>query len=110
MRYLFIFLISIFVYSFSFAQGGSARVAYIDMELILQHVPEYTEASAQLDYRAEGWKQEIDKKKEEIKKLKTDLANERVLLTRDLINEKEEDISSLEDDLLKYQQKYFGTD
>lgn len=93
----------------SFAQGGSARVAYIDMEYILSQTPEYLEATGQLDERAGAWKGDVDKKKAEIKKLKENLAAERILLTRELIDEKEEEISILEDELFQYQQKRFGT-
>lgn len=102
-------LFSIFGLVSVVAQGGSARVAYIDMEYILSQTPEYLQATTQLDERANTWKGDVDKKKAEIKKLKDNLAAERILLTRDLIEEKEEEISILEEELFQYQQKRFGT-
>lgn len=91
-----------------FAQGASVRVAYIDMEYILKKVPEYIEANNQLEQRAQTWKKEMDAKKSEIKKFKDNLTAERSLLTRELIEEREEKIDLLQSDLEAYQQKRFG--
>ncbi|MES2863645.1 MAG: OmpH family outer membrane protein [Bacteroidota bacterium] len=102
-----------FVLLFSFvlfvAQAQkTTKIGYIDMEYILEKVPEYAEAKNQLEQKANTWKQEIETKKNEIKKLKDALASEKVLLTKELINDKEEEITVLEKDMLDYQQKRFG--
>merc|ERR1711916_398942 len=44
----------------------------------------------------------------EIDQMKLNLSNERVLLTKELIEEREEEIKILEDEMLKYQQDRFG--
>lgn len=102
-----------FVLLFSFvlfvAQAQkTTKIGYIDMEYILEKVPEYAEAKNQLEQKANTWKQEIETKKNEIKKLKDALASEKVLLTKELINDKEEEINVLEKEMLDYQQKRFG--
>lgn len=102
-----------FVLLFSFvlfvAQAQkTTKIGYIDMEYILEKVPEYAEAKNQLEQKANTWMQEIETKKNEIKKLKDALASEKVLLTKELINDKEEEISALEKEMLDYQQKRFG--
>jgi Skp family chaperone for outer membrane proteins len=84
------------------------KVGYIDMEYILQNVPDYTEAKNQLEQKAQKWKQEIETKKNEITKLKESLASEKVLLTRELIEERDEEIKFQETELNDYQQKRFG--
>jgi len=89
------------------AQRG-VRIGYIDMEYILENVPEYKEASTQLDGKAQRWKKDIEKKSDEIELLKINLSTEKVLLTTELIEEREEDIKVLEDEMLKYQQDRFG--
>lgn len=48
-------------------------------------------------------------KRNEINKLKENLKTERVLLTKELIEEREEEISFLENELLEFQQKRFGS-
>src|SRR5690606_17352231 len=53
-------------------------------------------------------KQEIEVKRGEIDKLKESLKTERVLLTKELIEEREEEIAFQEAELSDYQQKRFG--
>jgi Skp family chaperone for outer membrane proteins len=78
------------------------------MEYILEKVPDYAEAKSQLDQKAEKWKQEIQTKKNDISKLKEALKSEKVLLTKELIEEREEEIAFQENELIAYTQKKFG--
>ncbi|WP_298532785.1 OmpH family outer membrane protein [uncultured Algibacter sp.] len=91
----------------SHAQRG-VRIGYIDTEYILENVPEYQEATAQLDERAQKWKNEIQAKLANVEQKRKDLSNEKALLTQELINEREEDIDFEENEILDYQQKRFG--
>lgn len=91
------------------AQTRGIRIGYIDMEYILEKVPDYAEAKNQLELKAQKWKQEAEVKRNEINKLKENLKTERVLLTKELIEEREEEISFLETELLDFQQKRFGS-
>ena len=91
------------------AQGSRGiKIAYIDMNYILDKVPDYAEAKNQLEQKATQWKQELEVKRNEINKLKQSLQTEKALLTKELIEEREEEISYLETDLLTYQEKRFG--
>lgn len=90
------------------AQSRGIKIAYIDMEYILEKVPDYAEAKNQLELKAQKWKQEIEVKKTDINKLKESLKTEKVLLTKELIQEREEEIAFLEKELLDYQEKRFG--
>ena len=87
---------------------NGARVGYIDMEYILENVQEYQEANTQLEAKAQKWKSEIQKKQNAIDQMKTDLSAERVLLTKELVEEREEEIQILEEELITYQQDRFG--
>jgi Skp family chaperone for outer membrane proteins len=86
----------------------SIRIGYVDMNYILENVPEYQEAQAQLDKRVADWKTEIEKRTKEIDQMKKALENERVLLTQELIKEREDEIKFVENEVLQYQQKRFG--
>jgi Skp family chaperone for outer membrane proteins len=77
---LFLFL-AIIVVNTNQAQTKGTKIGYIDMEYILQNVPDYAEAQNQLELKAEKWKQEIESKKNEINKLKEALKAEKALLT-----------------------------
>ena len=105
--FLFIFLALIVVNTVQ-AQTKGTKVGYIDMEYILQNVPDYTEAQNQLEQKAQKWKQEIETKKNEINKLKEALKAEKALLTKGLIEERISEITFLENENLEYQQKRFG--
>ncbi len=106
-KLLFITL-TLLCFTFSVNAQRGVRIGYIDMEYILENVPEYREASTQLDGKAQKWKNDIEKKMNEVEKMKIDLSTERVLLTTELIEEREEDIKVKEDEMLKYQQDRFG--
>jgi len=84
------------------------RIGYIDMEYILENIPEYTEAQSRLNEKVIAWQQKLDKVNREVEVLKTDLTNEKPLLTKELISEREEDIQIKEEDLRKLQVAYFG--
>ena len=87
---------------------NGARVGYIDMEYILENVDAYKEANTQLEAKAQRWKNEIQKKQNAIDQMKKNLSAERVLLTKELVDEREEEIEILEQELQKYQQDRFG--
>ena len=84
------------------------RIGYIDMEYILENVPEYNDAQSRLNLKVATWQQKLDGIKRDIEIMKTDLSNEKPLLTQELINEREEDIQIKEEDLRKLQAAYFG--
>lgn len=84
------------------------RIAYIDMEYILENVPAYTEAQNSLNTKVDTWRSKLDKEARTIEVLKTDLANEKAILTKDLIEEREEDIVVKQEALRKLESLYFG--
>ncbi len=89
------------------AQRG-VRIAYIDTEYILENVPEYQEATQQLNAKAQKWKNEIQQKLAAVEQKRDALNNEKALLTTELIEERQEDIDFEEAEILDYQQKRFG--
>jgi len=100
-------LILIFISCNSFAQKGQ-RIAYVDMNYILENIPEYVAAQSRLDSKVKGWQSKLDALTNEINTLKTNLSNEKPLLTNDLIQEREEDILIKEKELKRLQAAYFG--
>ena len=92
---------------YTFAQRG-VRIAYVDMEYILENVEEYRDANEQLASKVEKWKVEVEQKQSEVDQMKKDLTAERVLLTDELIAEREEEIQILEKESVEYQQNRFG--
>lgn len=109
MKYNVLCLLTLFsiLGSTAHAQRG-VRIGYIDTQFILESVPEYQDANAQLNAKAGKWKLDIDEKLNTILQKRKDLSNEKALLTKELIEEREEDIAFEEKEILDYQQKRFG--
>ena len=105
-----LFLLSILLFSVLMvdAQRSNIRIGYIDTEYILENVPEYQQATAQLDEKVERWKLEIEKRLSALAEKREQLNNERVLLTKELIEERQEELQIEENEILDYQQKRFG--
>lgn len=107
-KHFLLLLLTTVAFSVNAQTARGIRIGYIDMEYILQNVPDFTEAKNQLEQKAQKWKQEIEVKKNEITKLKESLKTERVLLTKELIEEREEEILFQEAELTAFQEKRFG--
>ena len=109
-RNLPLFLLFIFTLSFCNilnAQRGT-RVGYIDMNIILESVVEYKKASQLLDKNIENWKKEIELKKIQLKQIEDQLNVERILLTPELIKDRELEIQDFALDIINLQEKRFG--
>lgn len=89
------------------AQRG-LKIGYIDMDYILENVPEYQQSLSQLDKKAQKWSRDLASKKAEIDQLKEELENQRPLLTVELIEEKEEEIEYLTQSMFEFQDQKFG--
>ncbi len=98
----------VFTLSLSLNAQRGVRIGYIDTEYILENVPEYQEATSQLDQKVQKWKNEIEVKLGELAQKRNNLSNEKALLTKELIDEREEDLAFEEKEILDYQQKRFG--
>jgi len=102
-------IIAIAVFStLSLTAQKSIRLGYIDMEYILENVPEYQEASTQLNSRVQEWKAEAEAKMQKVEDMRSRLDNERALLTKELIEERESEIAYMKEQALEYQQNRFG--
>jgi Skp family chaperone for outer membrane proteins len=108
MKKLFILVLILSCSLSANAQAKGVKIGYIDMDYILENVPDYKEASIQLEQKAQKWKQDVEVKKNEITKLEENLKTERALLTKELIDEREGEIKFLKNEILDYQQKRFG--
>ena len=106
----FKFLLIVFIFFINtpiFAQRG-ARVGYIDMNIILKNIDEYNKASTLLDKNIEKWKKEIELKKIQLNQYEEQLNTERILLTPELINDRELEIKDFASEIINLQEKRFG--
>jgi Skp family chaperone for outer membrane proteins len=89
------------------AQRG-ARIAYIDMDVILSKNKEFSTASQLLDEKIAQWKKEIELKKIQLKRIEDQFAVEKILLTPELIADRELEIKDFAAEVVSFQEKRFG--
>lgn len=89
------------------AQRG-VRIGYIDMNVILDNLSEYKKATNILDDRIVQWKKEIEIKKIQLSQFQNQLNAERVLLTPELITDREIEINDYANEIIALQEKRFG--
>ena len=106
-RKLSIYILTLFLSFSSSAQRGT-RVGYIDMNIILESVDEYNKASQLLDKSIVKWKKEIELKKIQLNQFEDQLNIERILLTPELIKDRELEIQDFALNIVNLQEKRFG--
>ena len=89
------------------AQRG-ARIAYIDMDFILNKNKEFKTANQLLDEKIAQWKEEIEVKKLQLKRIEYQFAVEKILLTPELIADRELEIKDFASEVVSLQEKRFG--
>ena len=86
------------------------KYAYVDTEYILNNIPLYESAQQQLNEMSEDWKAEVDAMQIQVDKMYKDFQAEKVLLTDELRNKREQEILAKEREMRDLQKKYFGRD
>ena len=95
--------------SLAYSQKPS-RIGYVDMDYILSHLEDYKVASEQFALQVAQWEAEIEKRQSKIDAEEKQLEAERVLLTPELIKDKEEEIALLKHNLNAYKEQKFNAE
>ncbi|MFL2587355.1 MAG: OmpH family outer membrane protein [Flavobacteriaceae bacterium] len=85
-----------------------ARIAYIDMDVILNKNKEFSTANMLLDEKISQWKKEIELKKIKLKQIQDQFTVEKILLTPELIEDRELEIRDFASEIVSLQEKRFG--
>jgi len=91
-------------------QGYSQKYAYVNTEYILSNIPAYKAAQDKLNEISLEWQKELEREYKVVEKLRSDFQSEKVLLTKDMIKQKEKEIADKEREVKKLQNKFFGPD
>ena len=91
----------------TYAQRG-VRIGYIDMNVILGKNKEFKTANLLLEEKIGLWKKEIELKKIELQQMQDQFAVEKILLTPELISDRELEIKDFAGDVIFLQEKRFG--
>ena len=84
------------------------KFGYVNTSFILNKMPEYTEAKAEIDKLSLGWQEEIQGMQKDVYAMYSALQAEEVLLTPEMKEERMNTIKKKEDYLKEYQKKVFG--
>jgi outer membrane protein len=95
---------------FGFTAINAQKVAYVDMEKIMESVPEYAKAQKELEEIAERWRQEISKEYDKIDQMYRDYQAREVLMSDDTRKQKQDEIVAKEKEVRELQKKRFGPD
>lgn len=107
---LFAIVCLLFISSFSTAIGQGQRFSFVDTDYILQNIPEYADAQAQLNELSKEWQKEIDVRFADIDKMYRTYQSEKVMMPEELKKQKEEEIVAAEKSAKELQMQRFGPD
>jgi len=102
-RSFFLFLFLIFT-----IDGYSQKFGYVNSDFILNSMPEYKEALAEIDNLSKAWEKEVSDMYLELEKKEVILKNEEILLTKEMYEEKRILLDEEWKEARGYQQKVFG--
>ena len=108
MKKFFLISILFFLTTESTFSQKSTRIGYIDMKTILGNIDEYKIAEKLIDERIKSWQKEIELKKLQLKKYQDELNLEKVLLTPELIEDRNDEISDFAKSIVSLQERRFG--
>ncbi|MDD4372494.1 MAG: OmpH family outer membrane protein [Bacteroidales bacterium] len=103
-----LFLIVLMFAGLTAIQAQNQRFGYVDTEYILNNIPEYSDAQAELDVLSERWENEIKGQYDIVEKMYRDYQTESVLLPEDMKRKREDEIIKKEQAVKDLQMKYFG--
>ena len=86
------------------------RIAYVDSDYILKHMPEYASAQRQLETLSAQWQKEVDQRYQEIDRLYKAYQADQILLTADIKKRREAEIDDKEKSAKEFQRQKFGPD
>lgn len=101
--------VAVFAFAIAFIFTVNAqRIAYVDVNRILESVEEYQQAQTELDNVASKWRQEIAQEYDKVKGMYNRYQAEQVLLSDDARKQREEEIMEKEKAIRDMQRDKFG--
>ena len=88
--------------------SNAQRVALVDVTAILDNISDYQAAQNEIDEISAKWRQEIAQEYDKIKSMYNKYQAEKVLLSDDIIREREDEIAAKEREVRELQKRRFG--
>lgn len=84
------------------------KFAYVNTDEILEHMPEFYAAQAQLNQMSAQWQEEIEAKYEALRVMEESYKAEKILLSKEMVLRREEDIRKTRTEAQEMQRAKFG--
>lgn len=84
------------------------KIGFIESNVILQKIPEYTGIEQQLQLLSETWRQEISEMENELEELERDFEAREILFTDEIREQRLSEINRKRDELDRYIEDKFG--
>ena len=88
--------------------SAQQRFAFVDTEYILNNIPSYRAAQAQIDRLSAEWQREIEAQFAEVERLYRNYQAERVMLSEEMRKRREDEIVAKEQAVTELQRRYYG--
>lgn len=105
-RLIILFVLSVLTSTTLLAQ----KFGYVDTDYVLKHMPEFTEAQGELNRLAASWQEEIEAKYEAIRLLEESYQAEKILLTQEMRQRREQEIKQKRTEAKEMQKQKFGVE
>jgi len=92
----------------SLTMAVAQRLAFVDSEYILKHMPEYNSAQKQISALSAQWQKEVDARFQEIDRLYKAYQADQILMTPDMKKRREAEIADKEKTAKDFQRQKFG--
>ncbi len=96
--------------AFMALSSDAQRIAYVDLNQILESLDDYRTSQKQLDDLAARWRREIAEEYDKIKGMYNRYQAEEVLMSEDMKQQKEDEIMRKEKEVREMQKNKFGAD
>jgi len=84
------------------------KIGYIDSDLIIESMPEYTGVEQRLALMSENWRRELEEMEREISELERDFEAREILFTDDIRQQRIDEINLMRDQLDRFIEEKFG--
>ena len=105
MRKFALFFLFLTTLAFS---ANAQRFGYVDMDKVLEAIPDYAKAQKELEEVAERWRQEISRDYDKIDQMYRDYQAREVLMSDEMKKQKQDEIVAKEKEVRESQKKRFG--
>lgn len=88
--------------------ASAQKYCVIDSKVILEKLPEYSQAQKELDKISEAWEKEVSERMQQVDQMYRTYQAERPMLSEQARQKKEDEIIAKEKEAKDLQKKYFG--